>query len=261
MLPKEESSCARRHRRRRPAPALALAQYPRRRQRRGRPERRRRLHELGQKDIAVVTEEFGGGTSLNTGSDKQTYYKLSLAGGRPDSSADMARDLHAGAPCTATSPWARRPARSGPSSLWSGLGVPFPHDRYGAFVGYKTDHDPRRRATSAGPLTSRLMAKPWPGRSGGCGSASSTGIPSIGLLTADPVTGRSPANPKIVGRSALDEARLSPARFRACVAFDAPERRPRHGRPGRDIPAFRLPRKRRPARTASPSEPAPSATI
>ena len=22
------------------------------------------------------------------------------------------------------------------------LGVPFPHDRYGQYVGYKTDHDP-----------------------------------------------------------------------------------------------------------------------
>ncbi len=37
------------------------------------------------------------------------------------------------------------------------LGVPFPHDRYGGFVGYKTDHDPRQRATSAGPKTSMLM--------------------------------------------------------------------------------------------------------
>ena len=39
------------------------------------------------------------------------------------------------------------------------LGIPFPHDRYGAYVGYKTDHDPRQRATSAGPLTSRLMVE------------------------------------------------------------------------------------------------------
>jgi len=38
-----------------------------------------------------------------------------------------------------------------------GLGVPFPHDRYGGYVGYKTDHDSRGRATSAGPLTSHLM--------------------------------------------------------------------------------------------------------
>jgi succinate dehydrogenase/fumarate reductase flavoprotein subunit len=39
------------------------------------------------------------------------------------------------------------------------IGVPFPHNRYGEYVGYKTDHDPRKRATSAGPLTSRFMTE------------------------------------------------------------------------------------------------------
>ncbi|PIE04316.1 MAG: oxidoreductase [Spirochaetales bacterium] len=39
------------------------------------------------------------------------------------------------------------------------LGVPFPTDRYGQFAGYKTDHDPRMRATSAGPLTSKYMTE------------------------------------------------------------------------------------------------------
>ena len=39
------------------------------------------------------------------------------------------------------------------------LGVPFPTNRYGEYVGYKTDHDPRARATSAGPLTSKLMTE------------------------------------------------------------------------------------------------------
>jgi succinate dehydrogenase/fumarate reductase flavoprotein subunit len=37
------------------------------------------------------------------------------------------------------------------------LGVPFPHDKYGSWAGYKTDHDPRARATSAGPYTSKIM--------------------------------------------------------------------------------------------------------
>ena len=37
------------------------------------------------------------------------------------------------------------------------IGVPFPFNRYGAYVGYKTDHDPRQRATSAGPKTSKFM--------------------------------------------------------------------------------------------------------
>ncbi len=37
------------------------------------------------------------------------------------------------------------------------LGVPFPHDKYGSWAGYKTDHDPKARATSAGPYTSKMM--------------------------------------------------------------------------------------------------------
>src|SRR4030042_3923075 len=37
------------------------------------------------------------------------------------------------------------------------LGVPFPRDEFGQFVGYKTDHDPRQRATSIGPYTSKEM--------------------------------------------------------------------------------------------------------
>ncbi|MFX1328393.1 MAG: oxidoreductase, partial [Promethearchaeota archaeon] len=30
--------------------------------------------------IAIVTDNLGGGTSFNAGSDKQTYYKLSIYG-------------------------------------------------------------------------------------------------------------------------------------------------------------------------------------
>jgi len=39
------------------------------------------------------------------------------------------------------------------------LGVPFPHDRYGGYVGFKTDNDPLGRGVSAGPLTSRFICK------------------------------------------------------------------------------------------------------
>ncbi|GAG42794.1 unnamed protein product, partial [marine sediment metagenome] len=39
------------------------------------------------------------------------------------------------------------------------IGVPFPHNARGGFVGYKTDFDPRQRATSAGPWTSRFMVR------------------------------------------------------------------------------------------------------
>ena len=39
------------------------------------------------------------------------------------------------------------------------LGVPFPANEFGEYAGYKTDHDPRTRATSAGPLTSKYMTE------------------------------------------------------------------------------------------------------
>ena len=115
------------------------------------------LHKNGVEDIAVATDQWGGGTSNNAGSDKQTYYKISLAGDLPDSSLRMAEDLFAGG--SMHGDIALVEAQNSGREFYHlvELGVPFPHDRHGAYVGYKTDHDPRQRATSAGPLTSRLM--------------------------------------------------------------------------------------------------------
>ncbi|MDZ7338365.1 MAG: FAD-binding protein, partial [candidate division KSB1 bacterium] len=115
------------------------------------------LVDRGQDDVIIVTDQWGGGTSNNTGSDKQTYYKLSLSGELPDCALDMARDLAQGG--SMHGDIALCEAQNSLQAFFHlvSLGVPFPHDRYGAFVGYKTDHDPRQRATSAGPLTSQLM--------------------------------------------------------------------------------------------------------
>ncbi len=116
-----------------------------------------RLHELGQTDVVILTERLGAGASAESGSDKQTYYKLSLAGDVPDSAFDMARDLAASGGMHGDIALAEAQGSLEAFFRLAGRGVPFPHDRFGAYVGYKTDHDPRQRATSAGPLTSRLM--------------------------------------------------------------------------------------------------------
>ena len=50
-----------------------------------------RIFEEGQKDVLILTEGIKKGTSRNTGSDKQTYYKLNLCGNTPDSVQDMAQ--------------------------------------------------------------------------------------------------------------------------------------------------------------------------
>ncbi|MDR1439558.1 MAG: FAD-binding protein [Clostridiales bacterium] len=118
-----------------------------------------RLHGCGQRDIAIVTEAVGAGTSRNAGSDKQTYYKLTLAGGEPDSVREMAETLFAGQ-CVDGDIALCEAALSAQSFMrLVELGVPFPRNRHGEFVGYRTDHDTRRRATSAGPYTSRLMTE------------------------------------------------------------------------------------------------------
>lgn len=117
------------------------------------------LHDLGQRDLAIVTEAWGGGTSANAGSDKQTYYKLSLAGQVPDSPRLLAEDLFAGGSMHGDIALCEAQHSAQAFHRLVRIGVPFPHDRYGAFPGYQTDHDQRGRATSAGPLTSHLMVK------------------------------------------------------------------------------------------------------
>ena len=118
-----------------------------------------RLWQLGQHDIVLVTENRAGGTSRNTGSDKQTYYKLTLSGGDPDSVREMADTLFAGR-CVDGDIALCEAALSTQCFLkLVELGVPFPRNRYGEYIGYKTDHDPRRRATSVGPYTSKQMTE------------------------------------------------------------------------------------------------------
>ena len=118
-----------------------------------------RLWQLGQRDILIVTENRLAGTSRNTGSDKQTYYKLTLSGPEGDSVREMAETLFSGQ-CVDGDIALCEAALSAQSFLkLVELGVPFPRNRYGEYIGYKTDHDPRRRATSVGPYTSRQMTE------------------------------------------------------------------------------------------------------
>ena len=109
--------------------------------------------------IAVVTAGLGLGASRMSGSDKQTYYKMGTSPDVADSAEEFAKSLTAAGCC------------HGDSALAEGIGslrefyhlvqagVPFPTDSIGTFIGYKTDHDPYERATSAGPKTSRFMSE------------------------------------------------------------------------------------------------------
>lgn len=118
-----------------------------------------RLLTEGRRDVVMVTDKIHAGASRNAGSDKQTYYKLTLSGDAPDSVADMAKALFAGGAMDGDNALAEAALSTRCFLRLCDLGVPFPTDRYGQYTGYKTDHDPRERATSIGPYTSRTMTQ------------------------------------------------------------------------------------------------------
>ena len=117
------------------------------------------LHALGQTEVTVFAERVSCGTSRNAGSDKQTYYKISLAGDEADSVHALAADLYGGGGINGDVAYAMAANSARCFLKLCELGVPFPTNEYGAYVGYQTDHDRRRRATSAGPLTSKYMTE------------------------------------------------------------------------------------------------------
>jgi len=114
---------------------------------------------LGRKNIAILTEGKNKGTSRNTGSDKQTYYKLSLSSGGADSVQKMAESYFEGGGMHGDHALIEAACSIKCFMKLVLLGVPFPTNNYGEYVGYKTDHDPKQRATSCGPLTSKLMTE------------------------------------------------------------------------------------------------------
>ncbi|MBQ8606006.1 MAG: FAD-binding protein [Clostridia bacterium] len=118
-----------------------------------------RIKSLSDKSVAIITEGVNMGTSRNTGSDKQTYYKLGLSGDSPDSVHKMAQNLFAGGSVDGDNALCEAALSARCFMNLAELGVPFPVNRYGEYVGYKTDHDPFERATSAGPLTSKFMTE------------------------------------------------------------------------------------------------------
>ncbi len=117
------------------------------------------LRANGVEDVRILTEGLAMGASINTGSDKQTYYKLSLCGEDSDSPVELAKMYFANGGMHGDLSLVEASLSARAFLNLVNLGVPFPRDAYGQFVGYKTDHDPRQRATSIGPYTSREMCR------------------------------------------------------------------------------------------------------
>ncbi|HKM32815.1 MAG TPA: FAD-binding protein, partial [Oscillospiraceae bacterium] len=117
------------------------------------------LKSLGVTDIIMVSEGKLCGTSRNTGSDKQTYYKISQGGAELDSVRQMAQTLFDGGSMHGDIALVHSALSARGFYKLVELGVPFPFNRFGEYAGYKTDHDPARRGSSIGPLTSKVMTE------------------------------------------------------------------------------------------------------
>ena len=117
------------------------------------------LRNQGIDDVLIVTEGLKMGTSINTGSDKQTYYKSAMCGNDLDAPLAMAKNFFT--PGSMHGDLALIEAAVSARGFLNlvNLGVKFPQDAFGQFIGYKTDHDPAQRGTSVGPYTSRDMCR------------------------------------------------------------------------------------------------------
>ncbi len=164
------------------------------------------LHRLGERSLAVVTERLGAGTSNNSGSDKQTYYKLGIFGDVPDSPMELARTLFQGGMCHGDIAYVEALGSAPAFFHLVENGVQFPFNSYGAYVGYKTDHDPRQRATSAGPKTSMQMFAASLKKCRQAEMAIFDGYEIIRLLTAG-----NGDDKRVIGALALNKERLGEA--------------------------------------------------
>ena len=159
------------------------------------------LRAEGVEDVLIVTEGLAMGTSINTGSDKQTYYKLSMCGEDADAPGAMAKTYFDGGGMHGDLALVEASLSARAFIHLVNLGVPFPRDAYGQFVGYKTDHDPRQRATSIGPYTSREMCRALTRRVQELGIPVRENRVVVELLIADDGQGK-----RAVGAIAIDEA-------------------------------------------------------
>ncbi len=160
------------------------------------------LQANGINDVAVVVDRLGNGTSNNSGSDKQTYYKMAAFGDAADSPMEFARTLYQGGMMHGDIAYIEGMGSLPAFFDLCKMGVPFPYNGFSGYVGYKTDHDPRQRGTSAGPKTSIHMFHQLLKEVRHHRTPIFDGHEAVKLLTTDTDQGR-----QVVGAICLDKQR------------------------------------------------------
>ena len=161
------------------------------------------LHRSGVEDVVIATVKLGSGASAESGSDKQTYYKLSQAGMESDKPYDMARSLFDGGSMHGDIALIESALSSRAFYHLVEIGVPFPHNLYGGYTGYKTDHDPCQRAVSAGPRTSHMMVDKFEAQIKKQNTRIDEGVEIIKILTVENEAG----NKRAIGAVGIEHKR------------------------------------------------------
>ncbi|MBN2152655.1 MAG: FAD-binding protein [Candidatus Lokiarchaeota archaeon] len=167
--------------------------------------------------VAIITDEWGGGTSYNAGSDKQTYYKLSIAGEGADSPLAMARDLFSGGSMHGDIALAEAAGSIEEFFHLVRIGIEFPRNELGLYPGYRTDNDTRQRATSVGPYTSRMMVEALAREAARLGIGLLDGHVAVRILVAGEGTEK-----RVAGVACIDVARAGGARAPVTSMRDVP---------------------------------------
>ncbi len=134
-------------------------------------------------DVVVATQILFWGTSVCSGSDKQTLHTAST-GRHGDDFVALARAIAAGGAMDADTAYVEAVGSIDALAGLKHLGLPVPEDRFGAVLRYRTDHDEAGRATSCGPRTSRLMVKVLAEEAGRLGIPFVDRCTGVALLTA-----------------------------------------------------------------------------
>jgi len=159
--------------------------------------------------IAVVTGGLGLGASRMSGSDKQTYYKIGTSPDVADSAEEFAKSLTAAGCCHGDLSLAEAIGSLREFYHLVQTGVPFPTDSMGTFIGYKTDHDPFERATSAGPKTSRFMSECLQKQLARYGVKIHDGQEAVHLLTVGSGKAKRIAGVVTVDKNSMDKSSLA----------------------------------------------------
>jgi succinate dehydrogenase/fumarate reductase flavoprotein subunit len=159
--------------------------------------------------IAVMTAGLGLGASRMSGSDKQTYYKMGTSPDVPDSAEEFAKSLTAAGCCHGDLALVEAIGSLREFYHLVSAGVPFPTDSTGCFIGYKTDHDPYERATSAGPKTSRFMSESLQKQVARCGIRIFDNQEALHLLSIGSGRSRRMAGVVTIDKKRLDESNYS----------------------------------------------------